>query len=177
MVNPAVVYHPLKKKYFLYFKGNVYDPSWRGVHGVAIADAPDGPFVVQDDYVFEFETENGQKLNAEDPFVWYHRKDNRFYAVFKDFTGGFTKGKPGLATMYSEDGIHWKLPEHSLFMNKELILKDGRRVDVDRLERPQLLLDKDDNPIVLYSACSVAPLNMKQDGSSFNVQIPLLRKE
>lgn len=67
------------------------DPTWRGVHGVAIADAPEGPFIVQDDYVFEFETGDNQKLNAEDPFVWYHRKDNCFYAVFKDFTGGFTK--------------------------------------------------------------------------------------
>ena len=54
IVNPAVVYHPLKKKYYLYFKGNVYDPTWRGVHGVAIADAPEGPFIVQDDYVFEY---------------------------------------------------------------------------------------------------------------------------
>ena len=177
LVNPAVVYHPLKKKYYLYFKGNVYDPTWRGVHGVAIADAPEGPFIVQDDYVFEFETGDNQKLNAEDPFVWYHRKDNCFYAVFKDFTGGFTKGKPGLAIMYSEDGIHWKLPEHSLFMNKEIILKNGERIEVDRLERPQLLLDENDEPIVLYSACSITPLNMKQDGSSFNVQIPIFRNK
>ncbi len=177
LVNPAVVYHPLKKKYYLYFKGNVYDPTWRGVHGVAIADAPEGPFIVQDDYVFEFETGDNQKLNAEDPFVWYHRKDNCFYAVFKDFTGGFTKGKPGLAIMYAEDGIHWKLPEHSLFMNKEIILKNGERLEVDRLERPQLLLDENDEPIVLYSACSITPLNMKQDGSSFNIQIPILRNK
>ena len=177
LVNPAVVYHPLKKKYYLYFKGNVYDPTWRGVHGVAIADAPEGPFIVQDDYVFEFETGDNQKLNAEDPFVWYHRKDNCFYAVFKDFTGGFTKGKPGLAIMYAEDGIHWELPEHSLFMNKEIILKNGERLEVDRLERPQLLLDENDEPIVLYSACSITPLNMKQDGSSFNIQIPILRNK
>lgn len=177
LVNPAVVYHPLKKKYYLYFKGNVYDPTWRGVHGVAIADAPEGPFIVQDDYVFEFETGDNQKLNAEDPFVWYHRKDNCFYAVFKDFTGGFTKGEPGLAIMYAEDGIHWKLPEHSLFMNKEIILKNGERLEVDRLERPQLLLDENDEPIVLYSACSITSLNMKQDGSSFNIQIPILRNK
>lgn len=177
LVNPAVVYHPLKKKYYLYFKGNVYDPTWRGVHGVAIADAPEGPFMVQDDYVFEFETENNRKLNAEDPFVWYHRKDNCFYAVFKDFTGGFTKDKPGLAIMYSDDGIHWKLPEHSLFMNKEIILKNGKHIEVDRLERPQLLLDENDEPIVLYSACSITPLNRKQDGSSFNVQIPIFRSK
>lgn len=173
LVNPAVVYHPITKQYFLYFKGNVYDPSWRGVHGVAIADRPEGPFQVQDDFVFEFETGTDAKLSAEDPFVWYHHQDSYFYAVFKDFTGGFTKGKPGLALMTSVDGIHWTLPEHSLFMNKELILTDGQRIEVDRLERPQLLLDEQDNPIVLYSACSIAPLNEKRDGSSFNVQIPI----
>lgn len=44
--------------------------------------------------------------------------------------------------MYAEDGIHWELPEHSLFMNKEIILKNGERLEVDRLERPQLLLDE-----------------------------------
>lgn len=174
MVNPAVEYRPLDGKYLLFFKGNVYDPSWRGVHGVAVADHPTGPFEVSDDYVFEFPTAKGVKLNAEDPYVWYHRKDRCFYAVFKDFTGSFTKGEPGLAIMYSKDGIHWELPEESLFMKKELVLKDGRHVSVDRLERPQLLLDENDNPIVLYSACSVSLLNPKRDGSSFNVQIPIL---
>lgn len=174
VVNPAVVYRPADGKYLLYFKGNVYDPVWRGVHGVAIADRPEGPFTATDSYVFEFPTKDGTKLNAEDPYVWYHRKDKCFYAVFKDFTGGFTKGKPGLAIMYSKDGMEWKLPENSLFMNKEIILKDGTRMDVDRLERPQLVLDKDDNPTVLYSACSITPLNMKRDGSSFNIQIPIV---
>ena len=85
MVNPAVVYCPANRKYFLYFKGNVYDPGWRGVHGVAISDEPAGPFRVLDDNVFEFETGTDQKLNAEDPYVWYHRKDRCFYAVFKGF--------------------------------------------------------------------------------------------
>lgn len=42
MVNPAVEYRPLDGKYLLFFKGNVYDPSWRGVHGVAVADHPTG---------------------------------------------------------------------------------------------------------------------------------------
>lgn len=173
LVNPAVVYHPLLKKYLLYFKGNVYDPGWRGVHGVALSDSPEGPFTVQEDFVFEFETSTDRKLSAEDPFVWYHRKDRCLYAVFKDFTGDFTKGKPGLAVMCSVDGIHWTLPERSLFMDREILLKDGQRVEVDRLERPQLLLDADDNPMVLYAACSVAPLNSKRDGSSFSVQIPI----
>lgn len=177
MVNPSVVYRPSDRKYLLYFKGNVYDPTWRGVHGIAISDNPEGPFNVQDDYVFEFETPDGSKLNAEDPFVWYHRKDKCFYAVFKDFTGGFTKGKPGLAIMYSKDGIDWKLPQNSLFMEKGIILKDGTHISVDRLERPQLILDDNDNPIVLYAACSITPVNQKKDGSSFNIQIPIMLQE
>lgn len=55
-----------------------------------------------------------------------------------------------------------------------IILKNGEHVDVDRLERPQLFLDENDDPIVLYSACSITPLNQKKDGSSFNIQIPVL---
>ena len=51
--------------------------------------------------------------------------------------------------MYSKDGIDWKLPQNSLFMEKGIILKDGTHISVDRLERPQLILDDNDNPIVL----------------------------
>ena len=73
--------------------------------GLPFVNPPEGPFIVQDDYVFEFETGDNQKLNAEDPFVWYHRKDNCFYAVFKDFTGGFTKMRlSGLVTVPSGEG-------------------------------------------------------------------------
>lgn len=176
MVNPSVVYRPSDQKYLLYFKGNIYDPTWRGIHGVAISNSPSGPFTAMDQPVFEFKTENNQKLSAEDPYVWYHRKDKCFYAVFKDFTGEFTKGEPwGLAIMYSKDGLHWELPEKSLFMKKEITLKNGTAMKVDRLERPQLLLDKNDNPMVLYAACSISPLDTKQDGSSFNIQIPITK--
>ena len=78
--------------------------------------------------------------------------------------------------MYSEDGIDWKLPENSLFMKKELVLTSGDTVKVHRLERPQLFLDENDDPQVLYSACSIGDVNKKYDGSSFNVQIPLKKK-
>lgn len=177
LVNPSVVYRSSDKKYLLYFKGNIYDPGWRGVHGVAIADSPEGPFEPLDDFVFEFKTIDGSKLNAEDPFVWYHRKDKCFYAVFKDFTGAFTRGKPGLAIMTSKNGIDWKLPKKSLFMEKKIILKNGKEVNVDRLERPQLFLDENDNPIVLYAACAIMPVNSKKNGSSFNIQIPIVKNK
>lgn len=175
-VNPSVVYRPSDKKYLLYFKGNFYDPHWRGVHGVALSDSPAGPFTPLDTPVFDVPVSGNEKLSAEDPFVWYSKDDQLFYAVFKDFTGKFTKAGPCLAIMYSVDGIDWLLPENSLFMKKELILSTGDTIKVARLERPQLLLNNQDIPIVLYGACAIEEVNNKKDGSSFNVQIGLKRK-
>ena len=175
VVNPSVVYRPSDQKYLLYFKGNIYDPTWRGVHGVAIGDSPVGPFVPLDREIFTVETTGGEKLSAEDPYVWYNQTDKLFYAIFKDFTGKFTKGEPSLALMYSKDGIDWLLPEHSRFLKKELILDSGDTIRVDRLERPQLLLDDKGNPLILYAACAVVDVNPRTDGGCFNVQIPLKR--
>jgi len=173
VVNPAVEYRKSDGKYLLIFKGNIYDPSWRGVHGVAIGNSPTGPFTATDEFIFDIDLGNGNKVSAEDPYIWYHRKDKKFYAVMKDFTGKLTGGTPALAMMESQDGLHWVPSRQSLFMKKELILKDGGIVKVDRLERPQLLLDKNDDPIALYAACSIDNPNNKKDGGTFNIQIPL----
>jgi hypothetical protein len=173
VVNPAIVYRPADSKYLLYFKGNIYDPHWRGVHGVAIGDSPAGPFTATDHFVFDFDDGSGKKVSAEDPYVWYHKKDKCFYAVVKDFTGKLTKSEPGLAMLSSENGIDWKPANQPLFMKKELILKDGTQLKVNRLERPQLLLNDDGDPIVLYAACSVDPCDQKQDGGTFNIHIPI----
>lgn len=177
VVNPSVVRNPSDGKYYLYFKGNVYDPHWRGVHGVAVSDSPAGPFEVRDEPVFEFDAGEGRKLSAEDPFVWYHPGDRCFYAVFKDFTGDFTGEEPGLAIMTSTDGLRWTLPDRPLFMRREILLRSGERVAVDRLERPQLLLDANGDPQVLFAACSVVDPNPRRDGCTFNVQIPIVRCE
>ncbi len=173
VVNPAVEYNPSDRKYLLVFKGNIYDPTWRGVHGVAIGDSPTGPFTATDQFIFDVETEANEKVSAEDPFIWYHRRDKKFYAVMKDFTGKLTGGKPALAMMESKDGLQWIPAPQPLFMKKEIILKDGTVIPVENLERPQLLLDKHDTPIALYAACSITPVGGKTDGSTFNVQIPL----
>jgi hypothetical protein len=173
VVNPAVEYRPSDGKYLLVFKGNMFDPTWRGVHGVAIGDSPIGPFTATDQFIFDVETKANEKVSAEDPFIWYHHKKRKFYAVMKDFTGKLTSGEPALAMMESVDGLDWKPSPKPLFMKKELILKDGSVLKVQNLERPQLLLDKHDNPVVLFAACSIDPCGPKTDGSTFNVQIPL----
>ncbi len=172
VVNPAVVYRPSDGKYLLYFKGNVYDPAWRGVHGVAIGDSPAGPFVPLDLEVLTIK-DGDKRLSAEDPYVWYCARDSCFYAVFKDFTGAFTRSEPCLAVMRSRDGIEWELPERSLFMKKQVVLPSGEVAKVARLERPQLLVDEQGVPLVLYCACAVDEVNGRIDGGSFNVQIPL----
>jgi len=177
VVNPSVVYRPADGKYLLYFKGNLWDPHWRGVHGVAIGDSPIGPFTAMDDFVFDIRLENGKLASAEDPYVWFHKKYNRFYATFKDFSGRITGEKPGLAILFSSDGFNWQKPDNSLFMNKELLFPDGKSLNVRHLERPQLLINKKGNPEVLYAACSVERVGGKKDGSTFNVQIPLVIKK
>ena len=170
---PSVVQRPSDGKYLLYFKGNFYNPGWRGVHGVAIADSPTGPFTTTDHFVFDIRNKNGTIASGEDPYVWYHKTHERFYVVFKDFSGKITEGKPGLAILESFDGIKWTKPANSFFMKKQIILNSGDIIKVSNLERPQLLIDKDGNPQVLYSSCSLESVGKKTDGSTFNVHIPL----
>lgn len=173
VVNPSVVKRPSDGKYLLYFKGNFYNPGWRGVHGVAIGDSPIGPFTATDDFVFDIRNEDGTIASGEDPYVWYHKTNKKFYVVLKDFTGKITTGQPGLALLESIDGIKWTKPKESFFLKKEVVLKSGDTLHVDRLERPQLLIDEDGTPKVLYSACALINVNPTQKGESFNVHIPL----
>ena len=173
VVNPSVVQRPSDGKYLLYFKGNFYNPGWRGVHGVAIGDSPTGPFTATDHFVFDIRNEDGTIASGEDPFVWYHKKHEKFYVVLKDFSGRITEGKPGLAILESMDGIKWTKPVNSFFMKKQLILNSGDTIKVSNLERPQLLFDEMGNPQVLYSACSLGSVGKKTDGSTFNVHFHL----
>ena len=122
MVNPSVVQRPSDGKYLLYFKGNYYDPHWRGIHGVAISDSPTGPFTATDHFVFDIKLENGKLASAEDPYVWFHNSHEKFYAVFKDFSGKITEGEPGLAILESRDGIKWTKPDNPFFIKKKLFL-------------------------------------------------------
>ena len=173
VVNPSVVQRHSDGKYLLYFKGNLYDPGWRGLHGVAIADSPTGPFTATDHFVFDIRNDDSTIASGEDPYVWYHNKHEKFYVLLKDFTGRITEGKPGLALLESMDGITWTKPENPFFMKKEVVLSTSDTIHVNRLERPQLLLDKDGNPLVLYAACSIVDIGSRTDGVSFNVHIPL----
>jgi hypothetical protein len=171
VVNPSVVFRPTDGKYLLYFKGNLYDPNWRGVHGVAVGDSPTGPFQALDEYVFDVRMPDGRLAKAEDPYVWFHPRSGLFYAVFKDFSGRVTRADPGLALMTSRDGIHWDVPEDPLFAPLQLVFKDKTVAKVAHLERPQMLIDRNGIPLAFYAACSLDQVGRKTDGSTFNVQM------
>lgn len=174
VVNPSVTYSPSNKKYYLYFKGNWYDPGWRGVHGVALSDSPTGPFTTMDDIIFNIRMADGRVASAEDPYVWYYKKYKCFYAIVKDFSGQLTKEEPGLAILKSRDGLNWEQPYNSLFLKKEIMLNNEDFViKLNHLERPQLLLDKDGTPLVFYGACSIESLNDKTNTGTFNIHIDL----
>ncbi|MCF1716613.1 glycoside hydrolase family protein [Flavihumibacter sp. RY-1] len=175
VVNPSVVYRRADSKYLLYFKGNWYDPVWRGVHGVAIGDSPLGPFQVQPQIMFDIKDKNGKIANAEDPFVWYHPEHKLFYAVLKDFTGRLTGGEPSLALLQSQNGIKWELSPKPEFMKKQVLLKNGNNIQLYHLERPYLLLDTSGYPVVFYGAAAIKSPAKQIITGTFNVHIPLQR--
>ena len=173
VTNPSVVQRPSDGKFLLYFKGNIYDPHWKGVHGVALADRPEGPFKAIDDIMFEVKLEDGKLASTEDPFVWYHQEHDRFYSVVKDFTGKVTGNEPGLALLQSNNGIDWSPSQHPHFMKKSVCLKSKDTIDLHRFERPQLLISEDGSPQVLFAAGSLVNINSRNDGKSFNVHVSL----
>ncbi len=170
VVNPAVVRAPDGEGFLLYFKGNLYDPNWRGVHGAARGPAPGGPFAALDCYLFDVRMPDGRLASAEDPYVWRDEERGRYYALVKDFSGRLTGADPGLALLTSVDGLDWAPARHPLASPKELRFADGTVLPVKRLERPQLLLDARGRPEVLYAACIVGD---GYDGPTFNVHIRL----
>ena len=177
VVNPSVVYHAADKKYFLYFKGNFYDPNWRGVHGVAISDSPIGPFKAKDNIIFDIRLPDGKIASAEDPYVWFDERNQLFYALVKDFSGAITGDEPGLAMLQSKDGLEWETTKNPFFMKKQVLLKGGTKIKVTHLERPQLLINEEGEPSVFYGACSIESLSKLYDTGTFNVHIPLIKKE
>lgn len=166
LANPSVVQRP-DGGYLMVYKavGDKGKAPFGGpvVHVVATSDSPTGPFQKHPNPVF---TKPGDAFAAEDPFIW--RGKDRYWAVVKDFKGGFTKAGPSLALFESKNGIDWKVAANPLVSKIELKWTDGTTSKLMKLERPQIYLENGE-PAVLF--CAAAP-DGKLD-ESYNVQIPL----
>jgi len=170
LANPSVVERP-EGGYLMVYKA-VADKGKQPfggpvVHVVATSDSPTGPFKKHPDAVF---TSPGSSFAAEDPFIW--RGEDRYWAIVKDFSGNFTKAGTSLALFESRDGVDWKLSKHPL-VSKLGIRWEGKEWQaLEKLERPQLWLDKG-KPAVLFCAGA----DRKDLNHSFNVAIPLRDSE
>ena len=160
--NPAVTKRA-DGKYQMIYKGVSQGKMPFGgkvLHGIAIADQPEGPFKKLPNRIF---VKDGVQFAAEDPFIWYQNR--KYWAIVKDMSGAFTNAGTSLALFESQDGINdWKPSKNVLVTTTKIPWKSGTK-QVTKLERPQLWLDKG-VPKVLFCA-------VYDDSDNYNVAIPL----
>ncbi|WP_299584573.1 glycoside hydrolase family protein [uncultured Sunxiuqinia sp.] len=174
VVNPSVAQRP-DGKYILVFKGWQNKKGFGPIHGVAVSDSPTGAFEVQPEPIMIVEKAGGGIAMAEDPFIWFNKPRNSFYALVRDFKGDITGQGHSMALFKSADGIKWEPAENVLASDLRVKWENGTVNKVARLERPQLLLDEDGEPQMLYSACAIES-PMQENGHSFNIHISLKHK-
>jgi hypothetical protein len=158
--NPSVAF--FKGRYVIVYKAQGDDG--KVLHGVAFADAPDGPFTKHGKPIFTHPT---HPFPAEDPFIFsYH---DRLYTILSD-NAAFTGIKQALCLFQSGDGIDWKLAAKPLVSDRTIRWADGATETLGDLERPQLFFDGKGEPMILFCA---ATRGKRAPGTTFNIRIPL----
>jgi hypothetical protein len=160
--NPSVTQRP-DGKFLMVYKAvsNGKMPfGGRVLHGVAIADKPEGPFIKQPKPVFVKDT---VKFAAEDPYIWF--QEGKYWAIVKDMKGVFTNAGTSLALFESMNGLDWQPAKHILVSTLKIPITNGFK-EVVKLERPQLYFENG-KPKVLF--CAV----YESDIVNYNVAIPL----
>ncbi|MGJ1269142.1 glycoside hydrolase family protein [Sphingobacterium spiritivorum] len=155
--NPTVI-QTADKAYYLFYKSwNTADyltekGAIRGnrKYGLAVSSSPEGPFKkYAQNPVIDF-SEKGGNAQFEDAFVWIER--DMFYMIARDM--GVQSHEDGLL-MRSADGKKWSEPALA-FKAVTAYTKEGpypaSLKRVGRLERPMLLLNKENQPEWLFGA-------------------------
>ncbi len=129
--------------------------------------------VVQaDHYLGEYKrvAENNQiKINpidtdVEDPYIWY---DGSKYLMLAKCMDKSITGESGAGFIaFSHDGLEWQIPENPKAYSKVITLSDGSTEKMEKLERPQVLLENG-SPTHVFFACR----NSKSE--IFNIVRPL----
>jgi len=163
MVNPSVCKKP-DGTYLMIFKtrSNMPELKDRMIQCMATAKNPEGPFIISENPILT-------DKEAEDPFLWY--QDDTYYAILDDQRGLYT-GHHGLALFSSANGQDWEISKTPNVMKPEIIWEDGTKSELQYLERPQIWLDDNGRPAMLFCA---AQLKKSKEGLNlpFNVHIPL----
>lgn len=178
VVNPSVTQGP-DGKYLMMFKSSS-QKNGRGhmTHWIAGSDNPEGPYKLVGSVL------TNKEYSAEDPYFWFDKKRNKFYAIVKDFShsGKLTPQFGSLALITSKNGItDWGPAENPIVSLRQYIKETGDTIKLAHLERPQLLLDEDGQPLVLYAAAAKkSPFQFqdpikegKPENNTFNLHIKL----
>ena len=148
-VNPGVT-QARDGRYLMMFKARSAPTGGHMVHYVASADRPDGPFTLIGPALTE------ARFDAEDPYFWYDRTRDRYYAIVKDFSReerGLSPQRGALALITSQQGWgDWRPATHNVVSLREYTDSAGQKHILANLERPQLLFNEAGQPICLYAA-------------------------
>ena len=163
--NPTVAEGP-DGKFYMMFKSRMTARGFMTMW-MAKADKPTGPFSIIGN-VF-----SDRDYACEDPFMWYDRKRERFYAVLKNFSNsGKVNAQFGsVALITSKDGLHWKPASHPMVTPREITWKDGKKIELARLERPFVYIGQNGEPAVLFAAYSLnkpSSENISKLGKEYN---------
>ncbi len=148
-VNPGVT-QGRDGRFLMMFKARSAPTGGFMVHYVAAAEKPDGPFALIGPALTE------ARFDAEDPYFWYDKSRDRYYAIVKDFSRterGLSPQRGALALITSEQGWgDWRPAAHNVVSLREYTDTGGQKHTLANLDRPQLLFDDADNPICLLAA-------------------------
>ena len=119
--------------------------------GLAIADAPDQPFIRYGDKpIFD----PGEGLKVEDPCVFYFR--DHYEMVCKDLTGKVTGEFHAAVHLTSPDGVHWQPMDPVKAWSRSIAWDDGTHTTQGSIERPFVLLQHGE-PTYLFAATADGP--------------------
>jgi hypothetical protein len=168
--NPAVCRRPDGTYLMIYKCSEGRDPlqiQGRVIHLAAVAENPAGPF--RKTYQTAF-TAEGVAFPAEDPYIWYDRKDGCYYAVLKDMCGAFSDAGRSVVLFKSSNVLDWLPHEHVLVTDRSLRMADRSIRQYMHLERPQLYIENG----MPKALCFAADMNRE---NSCNIQVPLVDGE
>jgi hypothetical protein len=152
--NPSVTQRPDGTWQLLYKSNWPQAPSYG--HGYALANDPAGPFTLVAGPVFSDE-------GREDEHHWHDAARGKYHLLVKNFNRG------GTEQMESPDGVQWT--SMGVQWGRVIPWADGVVESVEALERPQILLGANGEPVALYLAARRALAGGAKQ--AFSVHIPL----
>lgn len=176
VTNPAICIGRDNKVVMLY-KAVCKNGTMTGGHvrfSVAFADSPTGPFVRSKKMIFQPKDPNANMV-AEDPYIWFDKKTDMYYAIVRDVVNQFTGEDSGqLALLQSKDALEWVNADKPKVLPRYLKWDDGSVYDAQKnhVERPFLSFDENGLPNYLFGAFSIHKDGVFRN-HSFNGRIPL----